>query len=130
MSRRNGVLGTLGMLGIWMALALASGCEDRNAAAAKMTGGDPSQGVGTIRKYGCNSCHDIPGVEGVHGVVGPPLSGIAERVYLAGHLENTPANMMRWIRDPQSVSPGTAMPELGVTEQDSRDIAAYLYTLR
>jgi cytochrome c1 len=38
--------------------------------------------------------------------------------------------MLRWIREPQEVSPGSVMPEMGVTEQDGRDIAAYLYTLR
>jgi cytochrome c2 len=119
-------------LGALMLVAtLAAGCgEDSFKIAAKLTGGDPSHGPDQIRKYGCNTCHDIPGVDGVHGVVGPPLSGIASRVYLAGRLENSPDNLMRWIRDPQSIAPGTAMPRLGVTEQDSRDIAAYLYTLR
>jgi cytochrome c1 len=33
-----------------------------------------------------------------------------------------------FIRHPQQVSPGTAMPELGVSERDSRDIAGFLYT--
>ena len=41
-----------------------------------------------------------------------------------------PANLIRCIREPQDVLPGTAMPVLGVTEQDGKDIAAYLYTLR
>ena len=50
--------------------------------------------------------------------------------YLAGKLPNQPENMIKWIREPQEVSPGTAMPQLGVTEQDGKDIAAYLYTLR
>jgi cytochrome c1 len=37
---------------------------------------------------------------------------------------------MRWIRDPPGVDAKTAMPRLGVTEPDARDIAAYLYTLK
>jgi cytochrome c2 len=98
--------------------------------AAAMTGGVPAQGKDAIRRYGCASCHTIPGVEGARGQVGPSLAGIASRSYLAGKLPNQPGNMIKWIREPQEVSPGTAMPELGVTEQDGKDIAAYLYTLR
>ena len=45
-------------------------------------------------------------------------------------LRNTPANLVRWIREPQAVVPGNAMPDMGVSEADARDIAAYLYTLR
>jgi cytochrome c1 len=62
--------------------------------------------------------------------VGPPLAGIAGRTLIAGKLANTPDNMVRWLRHTKEVDPMTAMPELGVTEQDARDIAAYLATLR
>lgn len=101
---------------------------ERNA--RQMTGGDPGHGSTLIRRYGCNACHMIPGVPGAKGKVGPSLEGIASRVYLAGKLNNTPENLMRWIRDPQGVTKGTAMPNLGVSEQEARDLAAYLYTLR
>ncbi len=95
-----------------------------------MTGGTPARGKAVIRRYGCAACHSIPGIAGANGQVGPPLDGIASRTHLAGQRPNTPDNLIRWIRDPQSIQPGTAMPELGVTEQDGKDIAAYLYTLR
>ena len=52
------------------------------------------------------------------------------RVYVAGHLPNTPPAMEEWIRHPRDVNPRTAMPDTGVTVTDARDIAAYLYTLR
>jgi cytochrome c2 len=42
---------------------------------------------------------------------------------------NTPENLMRWIRRPSDVVPGTAMPVLGLSEQDAKDIAAFLYSL-
>lgn len=114
-----------------LALVLLCGCEgDVERTAAAMTGGTPARGKEIIRRYGCEACHSIPGVAGARGQVGPPLDGIASRTYLAGRLPNTPENLLRWIRDPQQVEPGTAMPELGVTERDGRDIAAYLYTLR
>jgi cytochrome c2 len=110
---------------------LLCGCHgDIEETAAAMTGGNPARGKEVIRRYGCEACHSIPGVAGARGQVGPPLDGIGNRTYLAGQLTNTPENLIRWIRDPQGIAPGTAMPEMGVTEQDGKDIAAYLYTLR
>lgn len=118
-------------LGLAAALALLCGCgEDIERRAAAMTGGKPARGKEIIPRYGCDSCHSIPGVAGARGQVGPPLDNVGSRPTLAGGLPNTPENLMRWIRDPQEILPGTAMPTLGVTERDVRDIAAYLYTLR
>jgi cytochrome c len=115
-----------------LALVLLGGCgrSDVEETAAAMTGGDPDRGVLLLQKYGCGACHSIPDVRGARGMVGPPLEAIASRSYLAGRLPNTPENLIRWIRDPQGIEPGNAMPDVGVTEQDGRDIAAYLYTLR
>lgn len=112
--------------------ALTIGACDRSAyrVASELTGGDPDKGRHDLVKYGCDTCHNIPGVLTATATVGPPLQQIGLRTYLAGRLDNTPENMMRWIRQPRSVDPQTAMPDTGVTEADSRDIAAYLYTLR
>jgi cytochrome c2 len=96
--------------------------------AAAATGGDPLRGEAMFIQYGCGSCHTMSGVRTSSGMVGPPLDGVASRVIVAGHLSNTPANMEKWIRDPQEVSPGTAMPDLNVGEKDARDITAFLYT--
>lgn len=93
-------------------------------------GGDPENGRLLLRQFGCGSCHEIPNVATARGKVGPPLAGIATRVYVAGVLPNTPENMAAFIRYPQKVSPRTAMPDLGVTEAHARDMVAYLYTLR
>ena len=116
----------------WLLLvAVLSGC-DRSAdiTARQLTGGEPDKGKLAIVNYGCDTCHTIPGVLTATATVGPPLSQIALRSYLGGRIDNTPENMIKWIREPQSVDPETAMPETGVTERDGRDIAAYLYTLR
>ncbi len=116
-----------------LAAILAAGCRDPSRAqreAAALTGGDPGRGRVLARTYGCADCHAIPGVDGATGTVGPPLAGIAGRSYLAGRLENSPANLMRWIQHPRAVDPRTAMPEMGVTDRDARDLAAYLETLR
>lgn len=88
------------------------------------------RGRTAIGSYGCGSCHTIPGITGAHGMVGPPLGQIASRVYIAGVLSNEPDNMIRWIENPPAVDSKTAMPNMGVTPRDARDIAAYLYTLR
>jgi cytochrome c len=101
-----------------------------DGSARELTGGDPERGVAAIGRYGCGSCHEIPGIRRANGTVGPPLTRIASRSYLAGRLSNTPADMMQWIQHPQEIEPGTAMPDMNVTEQDARDIVAYLYTLR
>lgn len=98
---------------------------EREAAA----GGDPERGGRLIATYGCDACHVIPGVAEATGLVGPPLTAWSERSYIAGALPNTPQDLVTWIRDPQGVEPGTAMPSLGVGEADARDIAAYLFTL-
>lgn len=92
------------------------------------TGGDPARGEALFIRYGCGSCHALKHVRTATGMVGPPLDGIAVRAIIGGHLANKPANMERWIRDPQHVAPGTAMPDLHVGEADSRDITAFLYT--
>jgi cytochrome c2 len=119
------------LAGLAAAVTLLCGCEgDVERTAAAMTGGDPGRGPEVIRKYGCEACHSIPGVEGASSQVGPSLDDLGSRPHLAGGLANTPENLMRWIRHPQEIEPGTAMPELGVTESDGRDIAAYLFTLR
>ncbi len=91
------------------------------------TRGDPAGGERAIAKYGCGSCHVIPGLRRARGMVGPPLSDFALRTYIAGNVYNTPNNLAAWIRRPDSVEPGTVMPTLGVSDQEARDISAYLY---
>lgn len=94
------------------------------------TGGDPHQGAAVIREFGCGSCHTIPGIRGADGVVGPPLFFFSRRTYIAGEVPNTPENLIAWVKDPPAIERGTAMPRLGLNEQQARDVAAYLYTLR
>lgn len=72
----------------------------------------------------------IPGVPNANGLVGPPLMFFERRTYIAGELPNTADNLVRWIMSPQSVEPGNAMPNLGLSEDEARSVAAYLYTLR
>jgi cytochrome c len=94
------------------------------------TGGDAARGKQLITQYRCGSCHWIPGIASAQGLVGPPLMMFARRTFIAGELPNTPENLEKWIENPPSVEPHTAMPNLGVGDEQARDIAAYLYTLR
>lgn len=112
------------------AIAAPQGCATVSASPpAEVPEGDPGRGAVLITEYGCAACHAVPGVKGADGLVGPPLTRFGSRSYIAGEMVNSGPNLQRWIQDPQAVEPGTAMPDLDVTPDDARDIAAYLFTL-
>ncbi len=92
--------------------------------------GNADRGRRAMIAYGCGSCHVIPGVAGARGTVGPSLSHLAGRAYIAGVLTNAPGDLQRWLINPPLFSPETAMPDMGVTDSDAADMAAYLLTLR
>jgi cytochrome c2 len=92
-------------------------------------GADPERGRALIHAHGCGACHTVPGVRAAAGKVGPRLDRVLDQVYIAGVLPNTPDNLVSWIAHPKEADPRTAMPDLGVSEDDARDIAAYLYRL-
>lgn len=112
------------------ALALVLSACSQESERPPEPAGNHENGRLLLRQYGCGACHRIPGVATADGNVGPPLGNIANRVYLAGVLPNTPDNMARWIRAPQKIDPRTAMPDLQVPEQHARDMVAYLYRQR
>lgn len=87
---------------------------------------DRARGRIALTQYACHSCHLIPGVTGPLTFVGPSLQGMAQRSFIAGTLPRSQENLVRWIMAPQQVKPGSAMPQLGVSERDARDMAAYL----
>jgi len=99
----------------------------KSSHAIRMTRGDPHKAQSAIKQYGCAACHDIPGVQSPGGLAGPSLSGMAQRLYVGGVIENNPDNLVRWIVNPKQFSPGTAMPVTGISLSEARDVAAYLY---
>jgi cytochrome c len=117
---------------VLLALILWPTCEGGQTIRpyAVYTGGNARRGRHVIDSYRCGACHTIPGVPHANGVVGPPLMFFSRRTMIAGELPNSTENLVRWIRSPQSVEPGTAMPTLGLSDQEARDVAAYLYTLQ
>lgn len=80
-------------------------------------------------RVGCAACHVIPGIDWPQGVAGPSLEGFASRPMIAGRLPNQPGVLTAWLVDAPSLSPGTGMPPMPLTEAEARDVAAYLYTL-
>jgi cytochrome c2 len=112
-------------------LLICSGCQGDKITPvyAVYTGGDAHHGRQLIEHYRCGACHTIPGIPDANGTVGPPLFFWGRRAYIAGELPNSPANLVRWIESPKAVEPGTAMPTLGLSEQEARDVSAYLYTI-
>lgn len=122
----------IGASGLLVAAAVATGFarserQQNESIARAMTGGDPARAPALIRRYGCGGCHTIPGIPGADGKVGASLADLRSRVYIAGVAANAPDNLIRWIVNPQALSPRTAMPATGITEAEARDVAAYLY---
>jgi cytochrome c len=111
------------------ALLTQAACHRVPTVSTAVPGADPALGPGLIRSYGCQTCHTIPGVAGANATVGPPLTDFGDRRYIAGEISNTGPNLVRWILNPQSIEPNTVMPNVGATERDARNIAAYLETL-
>jgi cytochrome c2 len=118
------------LLATLLTLAACGRGERGRAEARGLThGGDAVRGHALVQRYGCGSCHVIPGVAGAVGKVGPSLADFRERTFVAGVLPHSPDNLMKWIEDPPKVDSLTAMPRLGVSHGEARDIAAYLYAL-
>jgi cytochrome c oxidase subunit II len=89
-----------------------------------------ARGNDVFASAGCGGCHTVRGT-GADGTYAPDLTHVASRTTLAaGTIANTPANLRRWIRDPQHVKPGNKMPALGLSENDLRAVVAYLETLK
>jgi len=118
-----------------LALLVAAGISgvacgpNRVEAARALTGGEPERGRELARRYSCGSCHVIPGVSEDTRKLGPTLEGVARREKLGGQVANTPENMKLWIKDPHAMKRGSAMPKLGVSSDDARDLAAFMYVL-
>jgi cytochrome c2 len=131
--------GTMAIVLIVLALALAGGVatalkikreRESDALSRRLTQGDPKRGPELALRYGCAGCHEIPGVRGPRGRVGPSLDAVATRLYLGGRLPNTPDNLVQWIFNAREVDPKSAMPVTGISKREARDMAAYLLARR
>jgi cytochrome c2 len=117
------------LLALLGALVLAACGESDPPGHLRVLGGDAERGRTLVESYGCGACHTIPGVARADGRAAPPLVGFARRTMLAGVAPNAPRTIVPWLMNPDSISPGTRMPALGLTQTEARHVAAFLYTL-
>ena len=112
-------------------LSIAAGCEeDAVPVENRVIMGDPEEGRRIVAAVECGVCHEIPDMPGADGIVGPPLTGFGRRQFIAGVLPNRPDLLVRWVREAPTLISDTGMPDMPITEAQSRDVAAYLYSLR
>lgn len=121
---------TAGMMCVFCLLLGTSLAASGKEGPVAFPGADPERGKAAVDRYGCIACHAMPGSANQGSNVGPPLHRIARRAYLGGVVPNTPDGMVRWLQNPPQFNPRTAMPNLGISEAEARDIASYLATLR
>jgi cytochrome c2 len=112
------------------ALAIAELMSDAAIAQTPTPPGSAENGRALIAQKGCAGCHTIPGVDHADGVVGPPLTDMGRRIFIAGVLRNTPENLAAFVLDPQRFVRGVAMPATGLTPHEAADVAAYVESLR
>jgi cytochrome c2 len=109
-------------------IGLLSACHGQTDVARPA--GSARLGAITIGRLACGSCHVIPGIEGADGRVGPPLAHFASQQTIAGKLPNSPEYLKRFLKAPRAIVPNGVMPDLGLSDDQVRDIAAYLYELK
>ncbi len=92
--------------------------------------GEAAEGAKYFQQLSCASCHSIRGTD-AQGTIGPDLTHVASRQTLAaGRLDNTPANLAKWLLEPDQVKPGSRMPNLHLPRQQQDSLVAYLETLQ
>ncbi len=106
---------------------------DRWVAAQKAAPAEPTgpaaEGKAIFTRSACVGCHTIRGVSA--GVLGPDLTHFGSRTMLAaGMWPNTPDNVAAWVKDPQRLKPGAKMPDVGLTAEQAKAVAAYLTSLK
>lgn len=112
-----------------LCVAALSGCKQPPESRYSRGSTAAERGLATIERVGCASCHEIPGIAWPKGALGPSLKGFDDDGLIAGELPNTAENLAAFIRNAPAVKPGSTMPAMPVSEEEARDMAAYLYGL-
>ena len=110
-------------------LLLVGGCKPPPDERQFMPVADVAAGKEAIERVGCASCHSIGGIDWPKGKAGPALEGFAHRALIAGRVPNQPELLARFVRNAPAVALGTTMPAMPLSEEESRDVAAYLYQI-
>lgn len=110
-----------------LGLAACNGPPDRTPTLADA---DAKRGRQLVIDKGCVACHTLPDVKWPRGGLGPSLDGFGRQSLIAGRLPNQPGTLMQFVRNAPALVPGTAMPAISMTDQEARDVTAYLLQLR
>lgn len=110
-----------------MLLAACDGPPDRTPS---LGDADVQRGRQLVSDMGCVACHAFPDVKWPRGSLGPALDNFGRQGLIAGRLPNQPGVLMQFVRNAPAHVPGTAMPAIPMTDQEARDVAAYLLQLQ
>ena len=105
----------------WVAAQKAPPVEPKDELAVK--------GKEIFSQSACMGCHTIAGVSA--GILGPNLTHFGSRkTFGGGSMMNTPENLTKWVENPAHMKPGVLMPNLGMRDEQSKALAAYLLSLK
>ncbi len=79
-----------------------------------------AQSTELIKKYGCYSCHKIPGYDAI-GDVGPVLTEVGTKVNYSW--------AVNWLLDPKNYFATARMPKFFFTQDEAESIADYLFSM-
>ena len=113
-----------------MVVAIGPAVAQNSSAVRAENGLSLQRGQLLLTQYQCGSCHAIPGIAAARGIQGPTLEAFGKRSYIAGRIPNQADHLARWIVQPSALVPDTAMPAMGVSPDEARDMAAYLGSLK
>ncbi|HHT9139544.1 MAG TPA: c-type cytochrome [Candidatus Tripitaka californicus] len=86
---------------------------------SSLTAEEAQRGKGLFVKKGCRACHIV---EGKGGFVGAALDKVGDRL--------TAGWTYAFLKDPQRYKPWVIQPDYGLTDQETRELTAYLMTLK
>lgn len=109
-----------------MACAALVGCDGPPDRRPTLGDVDLRQGRRLVIDKGCVACHAFPDVAWPRGALGPALDNFGQQGLIAGQLPNQPGVLMQFVRNAPSLVPGTAMPAIPMSDQEARDVTAYL----
>lgn len=118
--------------GRWLVLACFSlvACDGPPDRTPTLSDADAAQGRRLVIEKGCVACHTFPDVKWPRGGLGPSLQDFARQGLIAGRLPNQPGVLMQFVRNAPELVPGTAMPAITMSDQEARDVTAYLLALK
>ncbi|HVM33051.1 MAG TPA: cytochrome c oxidase subunit II [bacterium] len=100
------------------------------ASPARLTG-SAAHGAKLFHDMTCANCHAINNVPALYPQTAPDLTHLVSRQTLGGCIiSNTPAELTRWLHDPQAIKPGCRMPNLKLSDDQVADLVNYLETLQ